>query len=63
MPSKQSRFLVASCMLVSCIAYSSILKMGAICSSETLVNFYRTALLYVPENTTFKIHFLARTCN
>jgi hypothetical protein len=35
-------------MLVSCLAYSSILKMEAICSSETLVDRHRTVrcLLY-----------------
>jgi hypothetical protein len=39
-------------MLVSCLAYSSILNMEAICSSETPVGFQRTALRYTPENRT-----------
>jgi hypothetical protein len=32
-------FLPAAFMLASCLVYSSTLKMGAICSSETLVDF------------------------
>jgi hypothetical protein len=32
-------------MLVSCLAYSSTLKMEAKCSSETSVEFQRTTLL------------------
>jgi hypothetical protein len=36
--------------LVSCSAYSSTLKMEAICSSETSVDFQRTTLRYIPED-------------
>jgi hypothetical protein len=42
--------------LVSCSAYSSPLKMEAICSSETSVEFKRTTRPYVPENITFYNH-------
>jgi hypothetical protein len=36
-------------MLVSFWAYSSTLKMEAICSSETIVDFHRAACRYIPE--------------
>jgi hypothetical protein len=39
---KRIALLAASFMLVSCLAYSSILKMLATCSSETSVDFQRT---------------------
>jgi hypothetical protein len=39
--------------LVSCSAYSSALKMGAMCSSETPVEFQLTTLRYIPEDSTF----------
>jgi hypothetical protein len=39
-------------MLVSCSAYSSTLKMEAICSSETSVDFQRNARRYIPEDST-----------
>jgi hypothetical protein len=43
--------LVAGCyVLVWCIAYSLTLKMEAVCSSKTLVDFDRTAGLYIPED-------------
>jgi hypothetical protein len=41
--------------LVSCSAYST-LKMEAICSSETLVDFQRTTQRYVPEGITLHNH-------
>jgi hypothetical protein len=42
-------------MLVSCSAYST-LKLEAMCSSETLVGFLRTAWYYIPEDdNTFHI--------
>jgi hypothetical protein len=37
-------------MLVSCLVYSSNLKMAGICSSETLVDFQRTTRRYIPED-------------
>jgi hypothetical protein len=40
--------LLAACfMLVSCLSYSSTLKMEATYFSETSVNFYRTILHYI----------------
>jgi hypothetical protein len=40
--------------LVSCPAYSYILKMEAICSSETSVDFKKSALCYIPEDRNLK---------
>jgi hypothetical protein len=40
--------------LVSCSAYTSTLKMEAICSSETLVNIYWTTRRYIPEDYTLQ---------
>jgi hypothetical protein len=37
------------------LAYSSILKMGAICSSETSEYFYRTASHHTSEDDTIQI--------
>jgi hypothetical protein len=42
--------------LVSYSAYSSALKMEAMCSSETPVDFQRTTQLYIPEDSTFHIN-------
>jgi hypothetical protein len=39
-------------MLVSCLIYSSNLKMEAIYSSKTLVDFQCTAWCYIPEDST-----------
>jgi hypothetical protein len=41
-------------MLVSCLAYSSTLKIGVTCSSEMLVDFQRIARHYIPENITLE---------
>jgi hypothetical protein len=41
--------LATSFTLVSCVAYSSILKIEATCSSETSVVFQRTTRRYIPE--------------
>jgi hypothetical protein len=41
-------------MLFPCLAYSSNLKMEATCSSETSVDFQRTARRYIPEDKTLK---------
>jgi hypothetical protein len=38
-------------MLGSYLSYSSTLKMEAMCSSKTSVNFYRTARRYIPEDS------------
>jgi hypothetical protein len=42
--------------LVFCLAYSSILKMEAVCSSETSVEFQRTTRRYIPEDRTLNNH-------
>jgi hypothetical protein len=39
-------------LLASCSTYSSILKMEAICSSETWVDFQRTTRCYITEDRT-----------
>jgi hypothetical protein len=49
--------LLAICfMLVSCLAYSSTLKMVAACSSETSVDFQRIAWYYIPDGRTLHSH-------
>jgi hypothetical protein len=48
--------LLATCFtLVSCSVYSSNLKMEVTCSSETLVDFQRTAGRYIPEDRTLHL--------
>jgi hypothetical protein len=47
---KQESGLKAGGKLVSCLAYSSILKMKATCSSETSVDFQRTLWCCIPED-------------
>jgi hypothetical protein len=42
--------------LVSYLAYSSTLKMEAICSSEISVGFQRTTRRYLPEDGTLHNH-------
>jgi hypothetical protein len=42
--------------LVSCLAYSSTLKMEATCSSETSVAFQLTARRHIPEDITLHNH-------
>jgi hypothetical protein len=63
-PSKKPAWkLVASTTtLVSCSPYSLTLKMEAICSSETLVDFQQTTFHYIPEDNTLHNH-AARTSN
>jgi hypothetical protein len=51
-------FRIPACfLLVSCLAYSSTLKVEAICSSETLIGFHRTRNRhsYGCENSKFNI--------
>jgi hypothetical protein len=44
--------MLAMCfMMVSCFLYSSILKMEAICSSETSDDFILITRCYIPEGT------------
>jgi hypothetical protein len=42
--------------LVSCSAYSSTLKMEAICSSETSVDIQQPTWRYIPEDSTLQNH-------
>jgi hypothetical protein len=44
--------------LVFCAAYSSALKMEAICSSETSVDIQRTTQRYIPEDSTLQCNYL-----
>jgi hypothetical protein len=54
---KLSRPLLAACFMpISCLAYSSILKMEATCSSRTLVDFEWAARHCIPEDRTFHNH-------
>jgi hypothetical protein len=47
--------MIAICfMLVSCLAYSSTVKMEESCSSETSFNFWWTSLHYNPESRTLQ---------
>jgi hypothetical protein len=49
--------LFATCFtLVDCSAYSSTLKVQALCSSETLVYFPWTARQYIPEDRTLQTY-------
>jgi hypothetical protein len=43
-------------MLVSCLAYSSTLKMESICSSKMLVDVQQTTQRYIPEDRTLHNH-------
>jgi hypothetical protein len=42
--------LVTYVTLVSCLAYSSTLKMEATCSTETFVDFQQTTQRYIPKS-------------
>jgi hypothetical protein len=42
--------------LVSCLGYFLTLKMEAICSSETSVDFQRTTQCYIPQCSTLLIN-------
>jgi hypothetical protein len=49
--------LLATCfLLVSCLSYSSTLKMEAVHSSEMMVDVCQTAQLYILENNTLHSH-------
>jgi hypothetical protein len=51
-------FYCACCpfILVSCLAYSSILRMAAISSSETYADFHRTTWCCIREYRTLQLH-------
>jgi hypothetical protein len=51
-PGKKREWSKQSFTLVSCLAYSSTLKMGAECSSETSVDFQWIIRRYIPEYRT-----------
>jgi hypothetical protein len=54
---KQRESLFATCFtLVSCLSYSSTLKMEVTCSSETSVDFRRTTRRYIPEDRALHNH-------
>jgi hypothetical protein len=54
-PARSQFAVLASCvMLVSCLAYSLTLKMEAVLSSETAMDFYRTTRRYIPEDSKVK---------
>jgi hypothetical protein len=40
--------------VASCLVYSSTVKVEAICSFETSINFQRTAQRYIPEDRTIR---------
>jgi hypothetical protein len=42
--------------MVTCLAYSSILKMEAVCSSEMSIYVYRTTQRYIPEDSILHSH-------
>jgi hypothetical protein len=42
----------ACLVIVSCVGYSSALKMEATCSPETLASFQQTTWHYIPEDST-----------
>jgi hypothetical protein len=52
-------------MVLDALAYSSALRMEAVCASETSTEFYTSkwryiledSTLHIPENSTLKIHF------
>jgi hypothetical protein len=49
--------LLATCFtLLSCLSYSSTLKMEALCSSETSIEFQRTTWRYIREERTLYNH-------
>jgi hypothetical protein len=43
-------------MLISCLAYSSTLKIRAVGTSETSVDFHRTSPCYIPEDKILRSH-------
>jgi hypothetical protein len=51
-----SAHLATSCMLVSCLAYSSTLKMEVTYTCETSVDFQRTTQRYILEDRTLHIY-------
>jgi hypothetical protein len=52
---RESRWQAERASRLRCSAYSSTLKMEAICSSETSIDFQRTARRYIPEDSTLRV--------
>jgi hypothetical protein len=55
--------LSPACKLISCLGYSSDLKMGTTYSSETSVEFQRTTQRYILEDSKLSITTAVRTSN
>jgi hypothetical protein len=51
-----SVILPTSFRLISCLTYSSTVKMEAACSSETSVDFQHTTWCYIQENITIQAY-------
>jgi hypothetical protein len=47
---------VTCLLLVSCLAFSSTLKLVAVRSSKISMNFYQTIRRYIPEDSTLHSH-------
>jgi hypothetical protein len=56
-PSEKPIILAACFMLISCLAYSSALKLEATGSSKILVGFQWTTQRYMPEDRTVHLPF------
>jgi hypothetical protein len=52
-PRKQQ---VASHLIITCLAYSTTLKMEAVSSAETSIKVYQTTWLHIPENSALPSH-------
>jgi hypothetical protein len=48
--------LLLAHMLVSCLAFSSVMKIEEICSSERSVAFHRNTRCYIPEDSSLYNH-------
>jgi hypothetical protein len=58
-----SDVMLATCfILVSCLAYSSTLKMEATYPSETLIDSQRITWHYIPEDATQLLHCGGTRC-
>jgi hypothetical protein len=57
----KAELLDACFMVISCLYYSSNLKMEAACSSETLIGIQRPTQRCIPEDGTLMVHYCERT--
>jgi hypothetical protein len=54
---KQKQAFIASCFLIpTSLSFSLTLKMEAVRSSETSLNFYRSTRHHIPEDSTLRNH-------